>query len=117
MAKSFQRRVGERIQALRLEREISVEVLALAIESVRDTVYKIERGTNAPSFVTMTALAAIFGVAPLDLLTIPGTNDRHDLIELSRKVPSRVVSAMLHACEAIADDWMRAIPARRSRFK
>lgn len=104
--RTIEQLVGSRVQQLRREQGMSANELARGIRFVRDAVYKIERGANPPAFATLKKLAALLKSDELDFFVHPEVNERHELIELTRKVPLHVLLEMKTACEAIATKWL-----------
>jgi transcriptional regulator with XRE-family HTH domain len=80
------------------------EMTGLGVEQIR----KIERGASPPSFGSFLALAHAFRVDPIYLITYPGLNPIHDLIEATRGTPKATVLAMQAACEGLAAGLGRA---------
>ena len=69
MAKSaFKHDFGDRIRALREERDLSQEALADAAKLHRTHISLIERGERSVRLETIEALARAFGVQPADLM-------------------------------------------------
>lgn len=69
MAKSaFKHDFGDRIRALREERDLSQEALAGAAKLHRTHISLIERGERSVRLETIEALARAFGVQPADLM-------------------------------------------------
>jgi len=56
-ARTLQRRLGERIQALRHDRELTQEALALECGISQKYLSELERGEKAPSWETLVAIA------------------------------------------------------------
>lgn len=56
-ARSLQRRLGERIQALRHDRELTQEALAQQCGISQKYLSELERGEKAPSWETLVAIA------------------------------------------------------------
>jgi transcriptional regulator with XRE-family HTH domain len=54
--------VGERIRAARLRANLTQEAVALAAETDRPSVVRIERGQQSPTLDTLIRLAAAIGV-------------------------------------------------------
>jgi transcriptional regulator with XRE-family HTH domain len=55
--RSLQHRLGERMQALRADREVTQEVLAARIGISQKYLSELERGAKAPSWQTLVAIA------------------------------------------------------------
>ena len=56
-ARTFQRRLGERIQSLRRDRKLTQESLAQACGISQKYLSELERGEKAPSWETLVAIA------------------------------------------------------------
>jgi len=65
----LQRLLGKRLREIRIERDLSQEKLADHLGFHRTYVGGIERGERNLSLQSVEELAALLGVAPLDLLT------------------------------------------------
>lgn len=65
----LQRLLGKRLREIRVERDLSQEKLADHLGFHRTYVGGIERGERNLSLQSVEELAALLGVAPLDLLT------------------------------------------------
>ncbi len=81
------RMFGERLKLLREERGLSVRGVARALDLHATTIYGIEAGRQAPSFILVGRLAALLHVDEVDLFTFPQTGVRHELIDLTRSSP------------------------------
>lgn len=68
--RGLNRRVGQRVRALRRLRRLTQEQLAERIERSVDTVSSIERGKVAPGLETLVRLATALEVTVLELLDV-----------------------------------------------
>jgi transcriptional regulator with XRE-family HTH domain len=102
--RSIRKLVGARVRILRQEQRLSVADVAGALECDPSSIYSIEKGRHAPSFKRLVALAELLKCDELDLLTFPGEQARHELIELSRDAPVATVAAMKAACQKILEE-------------
>ncbi len=84
---------GGRVRVLRIERGFRVVDVARALGCDTSSLYGVERGRHAISFRRLVELAHLLGIDELDLLTFPDANPRHDLIDLTRRAPLRIVLA------------------------
>jgi transcriptional regulator with XRE-family HTH domain len=62
------RAVGERIRAARLHANLTQEAVALAAETDRSSVVRIERGQQSPTLDTLIRLARAIGVSLAELV-------------------------------------------------
>jgi transcriptional regulator with XRE-family HTH domain len=99
---SVVKQLGQRVRALRLERQFSVEDLAALTNVGVEQLLKIERGVSPPSFGSFLSIAHALRVDPLYLMVTPGLNPVHDLLEATRGAPKATVIAMRAACEGLA---------------
>ncbi len=74
-----------------MEREFSVVDVARALACDTSSIYGFERGRHAISFGHLLALARLLKLDELYLFTLPDANPRHDLIDLTRRAPLRVI--------------------------
>ena len=55
------------------------------------SIYGFERGRHGISFRHLVELARLLKLDELDLFTFPDATPRHDLIDLTRRAPLRVI--------------------------
>jgi len=67
---------GERLRALRAEKQLSQAELARQLGLTKSSLNMYERGEREPRFETLAAIAAYFGTDLNDLLGIPRTAHR-----------------------------------------
>jgi len=87
------RLVGARLKELRREHGLRVAEVARALGYDTSTIYGIESARHAISFRHLVALANLLNVDELDLFTFPDVSPRHDLIDLTRGAPPRIIVA------------------------
>jgi hypothetical protein len=75
------------------------------------TLYAIERGANAPSFLIIVKLAMVLGASETAFFIWPGVNDRHDLWEMIYETPDDELPALKEAMMASRARLKR--PSRR----
>lgn len=90
--------IGKRIRELRTEKGLTGEKLAYESE-LRSKGYlsDIERGLARPSVATLAVIADHLGVALLDLVTFPETDERQHLIDQTRRMSVSEIRALLRA--------------------
>jgi transcriptional regulator with XRE-family HTH domain len=101
------RKFAARVKVVWLERGLRVADVARALCCDPSSIYAIERGRHALSFRHLVALARLFEVDELDLFTLPDTGPRHDLIDLTRCAPRRVVLSTRKHLLAQLNHWTR----------
>jgi transcriptional regulator with XRE-family HTH domain len=67
-AKKIQRQFGARLRAIRTEKGLSQEALALACDLDRTYIGGVERGERNISLINIYKIAAALGVLPRDLV-------------------------------------------------
>lgn len=67
-AKKIQREFGARVRAIRTEKGLSQEALALACDLDRTYIGGVERGERNISLLNIYKIAAALGVSPRDLV-------------------------------------------------
>src|SRR5262245_61638837 len=82
------------MRALRIARGLSVRELAEACGRDRTWVYHVERGRSGTTLGVLAVLAGALSVDELDLFNFPGTDPRHDLIELTRGAPLAAIATL-----------------------
>jgi transcriptional regulator with XRE-family HTH domain len=108
--------VGQRIRQLRLERGLTAESLAFGGElSSKGFMSDIERGLARPSLGTLKEIAALLGVALLDLVTFPADDERQALIDQTRHLPRGAVRKLLKELAGAGPRAMAANPGSRKR--
>jgi transcriptional regulator with XRE-family HTH domain len=99
------RQFAARVKVVRLERGLRVADVARALSCDPSSIYGIERGRHAIRFRHLVALARLLEVDELDLFTLPDASPRHDLIDLTRRAPLRVVLSTREHLLAHLNDW------------
>ena len=84
-------KIGARLRELRLERSMSLGDLADAAEVSKGHLSSIEHGLAAITIQTISRLAKGLGLPPFYLLTSPADDDRDQVAELIRKLPSHEI--------------------------
>lgn len=102
--RSLLKLVGARLRMLREEQGLTVAEVAGELDCDPSSIYSIEKGRHAPSFTRLVELAELLKCDELDLLTFPGAEARHELVELSRDAPVATVAAMKAACQKILEE-------------
>jgi len=103
--------VGERIRALRIENEMTIEELAEESETgSKGHLSNIERGLVRPNIYTLKQVADGLGVKPLDLMTFPRRSVRERLIDLTRTIHTEKLSEMVREIVRWARGRSRARP-------
>jgi len=85
------RTFGARVRALRIEHGFRVVEVARALSCDTSSIYGFERGRHGISFGHLVELARLLKIDELDLFTFPDATPRHDLIDLTRRAPMRVI--------------------------
>lgn len=80
-------KIGERLRALRLEKNMSLADLANASELSKGHLSSVEHGLAAITIQTISKLAKGLGLSPLYILADPAKSDLDDVAELLRKLP------------------------------
>lgn len=68
----LQRKLGQRVAALRRERKLTQEQLAEAVDCSVEFISLVERGVNAPSVAGLEKFARVLKVEVKDLFTFEG---------------------------------------------
>lgn len=66
----LQKRFGKRIRALRTQRDMTQEQLAVAVDITVVTVSRMENGIQAPPFTRLPAIAKALGVEVWEMFTV-----------------------------------------------
>jgi transcriptional regulator with XRE-family HTH domain len=82
-------KVGERLRALRLERNLSLADLATASDLSKGHISSIEHGLAAITIQTIIRAAKGLGLSPMYLLTFAGDDERDHIVELGAKASRR----------------------------
>jgi len=111
-------KVGERLRALRLERNLSLADLATASDLSKGHISSIEHGLAAITIQTIIRAAKGLGLSPMYLLTFAGDDERDHIIELVRKLPSAEVTKLRRELAKAAKEAAKAAkPAKTPRTK
>jgi transcriptional regulator with XRE-family HTH domain len=119
-------KVGERLRALRLERNMSLADLADASGLSKGHLSSVEHGLAAITIQTIERLAKGLGLSPLYVITFPGDAEHDQVAELVRKLPSnevvklrreltKAVKEAAKAAKPTAAKTAAAKPAARSK--
>jgi len=109
-------KVGERLRALRQERNLSLAELADASDLSKGHLSSIEHGLAAITIQTILRVAKGLGLPPLYVLTFPGDDDRAHIMELVRKLPSNEVTKLRRELTKAAKEAAKAAkPAKRGK--
>jgi transcriptional regulator with XRE-family HTH domain len=81
-------KIGARLRELRVERNMSLGDLSDAAEVSKGHLSSIEHGLAAITIQTISRLAKGLGLPPFYLLTSPADDDRDQIAELIRKLPT-----------------------------
>lgn len=92
---AFARRFGARLRALRAEKGVTQEQLAVAVDVGKGFLSEIESGKKFPSVPTMVALARELGVDLLDLFAFDPGDPTHSLVDAARRGDGDAVAAAL----------------------
>ncbi|MCA9697386.1 MAG: helix-turn-helix domain-containing protein [Myxococcales bacterium] len=98
----FQVALGHQIRRLRLDREMTQEILALRGGLSDDTIRRLEKGAFSPSIVTLKKLAKGLDLRISTLLAIIEDGETNEILEfrdyLSRQKPEhvRVAISVVH---------------------
>lgn len=94
-------RVGARVRELRKEAGLTLEKLAYesAVGS-KGFLSDIEKGIARPSVATLSAIAERLEVDLLDLFTFPEGDDRHALIDSTRRLAKGTIRRLLREVRA-----------------
>ncbi len=96
--------LGARLHKLRVERSFKVIDLARHLQCDPSSLYAIEKGRHAPSTTVLLRLARALRVEPLDLLTSPESSERHELIDLSRRLQSHQLALLLRRARGMVSE-------------
>ncbi len=111
-------KVGERLRALRLERNLSLADLATASDLSKGHLSSIEHGLAAITIQTIVRAAKGLGISPMYLLTFAGDDERDHIVELVRKLPSaEVIKLRRELTKAAKEAAKAAKPAKTPRAK
>ena len=112
-------KIGARLRELRTERNMSLGDLSDAAEVSKGHLSSIEHGLAAITIQTISRLAKGLGLPPFYLLTSPGDDDRDQIAELIRKLPTpeivklrRELTKSAKEAAKTASKAARAQPAR-----
>jgi len=109
-------RIGARLRELRVERNMSLGDLADASEVSKGHLSSIEHGLAAITIQTITRLAKGLELPPFYLLTSPGEDDRDQIMELVRKLPTpEIVKLRRELTKATKEAAKTAAKAARSQ--
>jgi transcriptional regulator with XRE-family HTH domain len=97
---SLQTLFGQRLRALRAEREWTAAEVAARVGCTESYYCRLEGGRQGPAFPLLAQLSRAFGVDELDLFTFPGATERHDIMDLLRRSPP---SVRLHIREVLRE--------------
>jgi transcriptional regulator with XRE-family HTH domain len=93
--------VGQRIQQLRREANLTLERLAVESElGSKGHLSNIERGLVRPTVQTLLVLAQRLNVLPLDLLCFPEDDTRQKLIDATRRMSNAQMKTTIKAVPA-----------------
>lgn len=101
-------KVGERLRALRLERNMSLGELADAADLSKGHLSSVEHGLAAITVQTVSRLARGLGVPALYLLTFPADDDRDQIAELVRRLPATEVAKLRRELTKLTKDLAKA---------
>jgi transcriptional regulator with XRE-family HTH domain len=111
-------KVGERLRALRQERNLSLAELAEASDLSKGHLSSIEHGLAAITIQTIIRAAKGLNLPPLYLLTFSGDDERDHIMELVRKLPSAEVTKLRRELTKAAKEAAKAAkPAKAGRAK
>lgn len=92
---AFSAALGRRIASIRVERGMTQEALATKLDSAKEVISRIERGSTVPSLNRLAEIADALGVDAWDLFagTMPSARDPHAavLAEIARLLRGRSV--------------------------
>lgn len=111
-------KVGERLRALRQERNLSLAELAEASDLSKGHLSSIEHGLAAITIQTIIRIAKGLNLPPLYVITFPGDDERGHIMELVRKLPSNEVTKLRRDLTKAAKEAAKAAkPAKSGRSK
>jgi transcriptional regulator with XRE-family HTH domain len=109
-------KIGARLRELRQERNMSLGDLADAAEVSKGHLSSIEHGLAAITVQTISRLAKGLGLPPLYLLASPADDERDQVAELVRKLPSNeVVKLRRELAKSTKEAAKTAAKAARAR--
>jgi transcriptional regulator with XRE-family HTH domain len=108
-------KVGERLRALRLERNLSLADLADASELSKGHLSSIEHGLAAITIQTILRLAKGLGLPPLYILTFPADDERDHFMEVVRKLPLSEVTKLRRDLSKAAKEAAKTAKPPRTR--
>lgn len=99
---SIETQIGQKIRALRLQRDVTLEQLAVEVKLTKGQLSKIENGKVSSPVSTLTRIAVALGVAPGLFFQTSGARPRASLVRASeRKVIVGRGSKIGHSYEAL----------------
>jgi transcriptional regulator with XRE-family HTH domain len=111
-------KVGERLRALRQERNLSLAELAEASDLSKGHLSSIEHGLAAITIQTIFRVAKGLGLPALYVLAFSADDERDHIMELVRKLPSGEVAKLRRELAKAAKEAAKAAkPAKSSRGK
>lgn len=93
-------KIGARIKQLRMERNLSQEAVAEALQLSRQAVAKWESGRSMPSTANLMALCDVFGVT-LEALTRPEAAESKEMHLKDGELRGRRARIVLAVCSAV----------------
>jgi transcriptional regulator with XRE-family HTH domain len=110
-------KIGARLRELRLERNMSLGELADAAEVSKGHISSIEHGLAAITIHTIARLAKGLGLPPFYLVASPADDERDQVAELVRKLPSHeIVKLRRELVKAAKEAAKGATKASRSQI-
>jgi transcriptional regulator with XRE-family HTH domain len=111
-------KVGERLRALRQERNLSLAELAEASDLSKGHLSSIEHGLAAITIQTILRVAKGLNLPPLYVLTFSADDERDHIMELVRKLPSSEVTKLRRELTKAAKEAAKAAkPTKSARAK
>jgi transcriptional regulator with XRE-family HTH domain len=110
-------KVGLRIRALRLERNMSLTELAEAAEVSRGHLSGIERGLAAITIQTISRLAKGLGLPALYVVASPVDDECDQVMELVRKLPHNEVVKLQRTLAKAVKEAAKAAKPKAGRAK
>jgi transcriptional regulator with XRE-family HTH domain len=110
-------KVGQRIRALRLERNMSVAELATAAEMSKGHLSGIEQGLSVITIQTIPRLAKGLGLSPLYVVASPADDELDQVIELVRRLPHNELVKLRRELTKAVKEAAKAAKPRTGRTK
>ena len=113
-AAPFTSKIGARIRALRVERNLSLAQLADAGGLSKGHLSSVEHGLAAITVETLERIALALEALPMDLVTFPEEDDRGRIADIVRRLPKKELPKLRREMLARAPVEAQAPTRRRA---